>query len=197
LGFLVGDDARRRTYGGGEASEDEGVYSVGLGEPADGLGELVASLARVHDGHRDPGRSDGGCGQTLVASGGLQDDQLLGAYPLETTEEFVDALLVVGEHKALAFWQKADIEVPLGDVDAYYGDLSLGRTHHYLASPSSWCRPGLADTGLLMGRAAAPATVRAPPKEWARRPVLSCGLLAKSIWTKEKSVCRARIGRTL
>src|SRR5215218_9971315 len=176
LGFLVGDDARGGSDSGGEAGEDEGVYLVGFGEPPRGLGE-VASLAGIDDGHGDPGGRDGGGGETLVATGGLQDDQL-GTRHLKIREEFIYAFLIVGEPEGLAVgrvcWQKAHVEGPLGDVDAYYMADGIGIAQ--AVSPFRWRRPGLADSGLLMGRAAAPATVRAPPKGRARRRVLSCGL---------------------
>ena len=160
-GFLVGDDARRRIHGTGEAGEDEGVYSVGFGESADGLGE-VAGLARVDDCDGDSGGRDGGGGQTLVAAGGLEDDQF-GGRVFEAREQLVDALLVVGESEGFAFRQKADVEGSLGNVDTD-ADRSLLGGIHCLASPLCWCGPGLADTGLLRKGAAAPATVRAPPK---------------------------------
>ena len=164
-GFLVGDDARRRVHGTGEAGKkDEGVYSVGsfAGEPADCLGE-VAGLAGVDDRDGDSGGRDGGGGQTLLAAGGLEDDQF-GGRVFEAREQLLDALLVVGENEGFAFWQKADVEGSLGNVDPD-ADPSLLGGIHCLASPSCWCGPGLADTGLLRKRAAAPATVRAPPKD--------------------------------
>jgi hypothetical protein len=179
LGFLVGDDARGGTDGGGEAGEDERVDAVSLGEASRGLGE-VASLAGIDDGHCDPGGCDGGGGEALVATGGLQNDQL-GARPRlrQAREKFIHAFLIVGEREGLSAvgrvrWQKAHLEGPLGDVDAYYMADGVGIAQ--AISPFRWRRPGLADSGLLMGRAEAPATVRAPPKGRARRRVLSCGL---------------------
>jgi hypothetical protein len=69
-------------------------------------------------------------------------------------------------------------------------DFLLRWTTHSV-SPSSACRPGLADTSLLLSvsGAEAPATVRAPQGLGARRRVLLCGL--SEAWTKEESVCRA------
>jgi hypothetical protein len=159
-GLLVGERARRGTDGLGETGEDEGVYSVGLGEAADGLGE-VPRLARVDDSHGDPGGGDGGGGQTLVSSGGLKNDQF-DVHPFEAREEFIDALLLVGDREGLAIWQGADVEAPLGYVDADQAN-RIGVTQ--AVSPFRWRGPGLADTGLLStAGAAAPATVRAPPK---------------------------------
>jgi hypothetical protein len=62
----------------------------------------------------------------------------------------------------LAIWQGADVEAPLGYVDADQAN-RIGVTQ--AVSPFRWRGPGLADTGLLStAGAAAPATVRAPPK---------------------------------
>jgi hypothetical protein len=66
-------------------------------------------------------------------------------------------------------------------------DLFGGETHS--SSPSSsW--PELADTG-SPASLPAPATVRAPPKDRARRPVLSCGLRAKLGARSKRSVAPA------
>ena len=172
LGFLIGNDAWRRLHGASEAGQDEGVDLVGLGEPADSLGEIL-SLAGVYDRHRDSGGDDGGGRKTLVATGGFQDDQF-GACSLETAEEFIDALLIVGDREGLRVEclrgfarQEAYVEGPLGDVDADV-KLASGTGIAQVVSPlssSSFCRPGLIDSGLLVSvaRALAPATVRAPP----------------------------------
>src|SRR5215213_2880280 len=162
LGFFIREYAGLRTDSPGEASEDTGVYSVGLGEATGGLGE-VASLARVYNRNGDA-RSGYGCGRrALVAASGLQDDQLW-AHLFEPFGEGVDPLLVVGDGEGLPIGHEADVEGSLGDVDAYCYVAGNAQA----VSPSSPPRaPGLADTGSL-GEGAAPATVRAPPVEGGR-----------------------------
>ena len=96
LGFLVRDYARCGLDCGGEAGEDEGINSVGLGKATDGLGELVPSLAGIDHGHGDSASGDGGGGQALISSGGFQDDQRW-SDPFEPGEQLIDTLLVVGE----------------------------------------------------------------------------------------------------
>ena len=164
LGFRVGKGAWGGLHGSRQTSEDEGVDLVGLGEPSHGLGE-VARLSGVDDGHGDPGGGDGGGGQTLVATGGLQDDQLRGHF-LENERG--------APQRPLGRWRgvkdspsgrRQHIESPLGDVDADM-DLLFWSGTHCRVHPSCWCRPGLVDSGLLSGvEALALATVRAPPKD--------------------------------
>ena len=74
-GFLVGDYAGSGLHCGGESGEDESVYPVGLSEASHSLGE-VPRLTGIDDRDRDPGGRDGGGGEALVSSGGLQNDQL-------------------------------------------------------------------------------------------------------------------------
>ena len=57
-------------------------------------------------------KGDGGGGQTLVATGGLQDDQLRGDF-LQKREELLNALLVVGEREGFSLGQEAHVEVLL------------------------------------------------------------------------------------
>ena len=161
-GFCVGKDAWGGLHGSRQASEDEGVDLVGFGELADGFGE-IASLSRVDHDHGDPGGGDRSGGQTLKATGGLQDDQLR-AHSFEVREELVNTLLVIGEYEGFSLGQEAHVEGSLGNVDANMDFLFWSGTH-CMADPSCWCRPGLVDSGLLSrARALAPATVRAPPK---------------------------------
>jgi hypothetical protein len=163
LGLLVGDGAWGGADGFRETGEDEGVYPVGLGEAADGLGR-VPRLTGIDDRNRDPGGGDGRSGQSLVSSGGLQCNQL-DARSSDTSEKFVDALLVVGDRGGFVALHNADFEVSLGNVDAGVDLSSLGGTHREISPFCLRRRPGLADAGLLRtAGAAAPATVRAPPK---------------------------------
>src|SRR3712207_6538323 len=109
---------------------------------------------------------DGSGGGALVASAGLQDDQL-GArlLLLEVLDEGVDSLLVIGEGESLALGHQAHLEAFLGDVypDVVAGSLGVSDAHDG-AAPCFSCVPGLADTGSSAAAAlAAPATVRAPP----------------------------------
>ena len=110
---------------------------------------------------------------------------------VEGREQLIDAsLAVVGNYESLALGQKADIQAPLGNVDAYYYvGLSLRSVRHRVF-PSFRHRPGLADSGLLAigARASVPATVRASPKKRARRRVLSNGLMAKPGPRRNRSV---------
>ncbi len=171
--FLLGDDAAswldRPGERPGESGEDEGVYLVGLGEPADGFGE-VSGLAGVNDGHGDRAGGEHRGGEALVSACGLHNGQL-DARPFKPREYLLDALLVVAHHEGLAalllvsiLVQDTHIEGSLGNVDADM-DFSLGTPHSL--SPSSSIRPGLAYTSLpsdIVAGSEALATVRAPPK---------------------------------
>jgi hypothetical protein len=189
LGFLVGDDARGGTDGGGEPSKDESIYLVSFRKSADGFGE-VSRLAGVDDRDGDSASGDGSGGEALVTTGGLQNYQRRVCL-FETREKFVYALLIIVENEGLtlegALGQDVNVEGSLGNVDADVGFSFLFGTRQ-LVSPSSSCRPGLADTGLLSGaRALALATVRAPPKSGRDDECLSA-VLAKPGPRRNRSV---------
>ena len=77
LGFRVGKGAGEGSTALAKRARTKASILSVLASLADGLGE-VARLSGVDDGHGDPGGGDGGGGQTLVATGGLQDDQFGG-----------------------------------------------------------------------------------------------------------------------
>jgi len=56
----------------GEVGDHRGIDCIGLGQPADGAGEL-AYLARVDDRHRQSRLAQSGRHDTLVAAAGFQD----------------------------------------------------------------------------------------------------------------------------
>src|ERR687894_399755 len=184
--LFVGEDAGLRTHGGGEASQDLRVDLVGLGQAPGGLGE-VSGLAGVDDRDRNPSGAsgDGGGRGALVAAGGFQDYQL-GPGLLQAADELVDALWVVGDAEGLAPREQANVQTPLGHVDAgvwwwwwpFSGLvvlmvvllplLMVGPALRIRACPTNEQRPRQT-FGLLLFRGRA------------RRPVLSGGLLAKSV----------------
>jgi len=74
LGLGVRERAWRRLHDLGEAREQLGVQGVGLGQLADGAGE-IAHLARVNHRHGEPGRRQRGSHRQLAPARRLQDDE--------------------------------------------------------------------------------------------------------------------------
>lgn len=194
LDLLVGKDAGLGRHTRGESSEDPYVYPVGLGEASGGLC-VVASLSRIDHGHRDADCCDGSGGESLVVIRGFQNDQFGPSLLQEAPEEFVYTLRVIGDEEDLLFGNRADIKASLGDVDADVSCGVGGSTH--VVCPPSCCGSGLADTGLPASLAAALVPVRAPPMEDGRDDPCFSAIFIGETRTKEESVCRARIGRTL
>jgi hypothetical protein len=92
------------------------VQRVGLGELADGQGE-VADAARLDDAGRQAGLAQGDGQRPLQAGGRLQDDQprRVGPEPIDQGGDALRRVRVAGEVAAGA---RRDIEPILRDVDA-------------------------------------------------------------------------------
>ena len=68
---VIGQCPRRRAHGLGEVGEHRGVDRIGLGQPADGAGEL-AHLTRIDDGHRQTGFDERGGNHALITAARLE-----------------------------------------------------------------------------------------------------------------------------
>jgi hypothetical protein len=166
LGVGVGEWTRRGVHHFGEAGEELGVEGVGLGQLADGAGE-VAHLARVDHRHSEArGRQRGGHRQ-LPPAGRLQDDEG-GALRPQPCDERGDALLVVGDNPLLRAGARGDIQLGLGDIDAPI-DGGAGWVHDGVLSVPT--RPFLGTCGPRR-----PCNCAGSGEKRARRPALSCGL---------------------
>lgn len=75
LGLFVGDFSLRGFDDLGEAGEDKGVELVGLGEEAEGFGE-VSDLARIDNDDGQAGGDERSDEESFVAPAGFDDDSL-------------------------------------------------------------------------------------------------------------------------
>jgi hypothetical protein len=161
----VGQRLRLRADALGEQRQGGGD-PVGLGQQAEGLGE-VAGLAGVDDGDRQAGGGQRRGGGVLVAAGGLQDHQRRpqGRQPGDAVGQ---ALRVVSRGEGIAAGADVDVAGGLGDVDAD----ERGAAHGCALRRGSGAPapPNLAHAVWIR------ATVRALAGKGARRPALPHGL---------------------
>ena len=136
---LIGQRPQGRAHPLGKQGQDLGVEPIGLGQPAQGLGE-VPHLAGIHrDSRQRRGAQRAQQGQ-LQAPGRLEHnvgDRLL----LQMRDQGRNARLTVGHGPGLAGRMEGHIEARFGHVNAYkhFGLLHTGR--------SSCGNPVLPDAG--------------------------------------------------
>ncbi len=102
----------------GQLGEHAGVHRVGLGQAAHRLGE-VACLARVDHRHRQASRLQGAGQFGLVAAGGLHHHQGHVQRLQGRRQRRVRLGLVIESPGLQLGAQHCDIDMRLGDVDAY------------------------------------------------------------------------------
>jgi hypothetical protein len=115
----MGLEERAGLDGQGESGEDGGVESVGLGQDAEGFGE-VADLSGVDDGDGVSGGDEFGDEGEVVGSGGFEDDET-GLRCGELVLELVASFGVGGDAERGLGGKEMDIEVVFGDIDADEG----------------------------------------------------------------------------
>ncbi len=144
-GVLVG----QRPAGGldfeSEEGESLGIDLVGLGEQADGLGE-IAGVARVDGGNRQTGGAEEREGTALKATGGFHEDDLGRAELVDVGDELVDAVLGVGEGPGVLTGQHGNIQGGFGNIDTDEQVLGHGLAS-WLQQEARSRRLDLVDTG--------------------------------------------------
>jgi hypothetical protein len=128
----------------GALGENGGIEGVGLGEPAEGFGE-VAHLAGIGDDDRDAGFRECGDGRTFESAGGFEHDER-GREREQPRSEFVEAGVVIGDRPRLTAGDRGDVERGCGDVDpdvAVHGSLRAGGDRR---------GPALRDAGITPGQ---------------------------------------------
>jgi hypothetical protein len=164
LGLGVGQRARCGLHHLGEAREHLGVEGVGLGQLANGAGE-VAHLARIDHRHRQPSLRQGRDQGHFAPAGGFQDDEGRGQRP-EASDEVGDAALIVRGDPLPGGRAHGDIQLRFGDVNPNVAGEGL---HDLFLPVSTW--PVLVRCGLQR-----PRNCSGSREERARRPALSDGL---------------------
>jgi hypothetical protein len=106
----------RRAHRLGEVGDHSGVDRIGLGQPADGAGEL-AHLTRIDDGHRQTGFDERGGNHALITAARLEHDQA-GRQRLQALDQYAQAFGVRRAAERLAIRSDMHIDPGLRYIDA-------------------------------------------------------------------------------
>ncbi len=124
-----------------EAGEHGSIDGIGLGTPADGLGE-ASGLQRVDFDHGQAGLAELALEDAMIGAGWLEDDAADRAL-FEPRQQGCDAGGVVGELSRDGLGVEIDVECVFGDVDADRMRYGGGHLFPVLCLSSGPWRPGI------------------------------------------------------